>query len=137
MPATLPASIPAPSPQLNAYERTSQAFIFNQVSATQTQTGTAAPSGANIYGMTGVVSRGQLPYNLALQIDVSGGTLSALTVNLLGSLDGVNFYSLGSENSATGGLFPFSGILARYITASITVFTSSGGSPVVSVSFAA
>jgi hypothetical protein len=148
MAATIPATLPPPSPNFVAYERTTQSFFFNvgtatapvyQVSGNQAQVGQGAPANAIIYGMVGVVARGQLPYNLVVQVDVSGGTLAAgLTLTLLGSLDGVNFYPLGSEGSVSaGGIFPFAGILARYITAALTGFTVATGTPQVTASFSA
>jgi hypothetical protein len=139
MPANVPANVPAPNPNLSSYERTTQAIIFNQVTANQAQVGTAAPAGAKVYGMAGVVARGQLPYNLVMQCDVGGtGSLNAgLTVTLLGSLDGLNFYSLGSFQASAGAIQPFSGILARYLTASVSEYSAASGAPSVTVSFSA
>lgn len=140
--ATIPASSPAPNPLINAYERTTQSFFFNAVTANQPQVGQGAPAAAKQYAMVGVVSRGQLPYNLVVQVDISGsGALAAgNTITLLGSLDGVNYYSIGSiviPAGATGGIFPFSGILARYITASLTGYAAASGAPAITASFSA
>lgn len=143
MPATVPAPALTPSTKLSMYERTTQSFIFNQVTANQTQTGTAAPANANIYGMLGTISRGQLPYNVDIQVDIGGtGALGAgpLVVTLLGSLDGTNFYALGTISLAAGVLGflqTFSGLMARYLTASISGYTAAGGTPSVTVSLTA
>lgn len=130
---------PAPSPKIFAYERTTQSIILDGVTANAAQVGNAAPVAANVYGMVGVVSRGQLPYNLVLQVDVASGVLaSSPTVTLLGSLDNVNFYSLGSVVVPVGGgIFPFSGILARYITASLSGYAVTSGTPAITVTLAA
>lgn len=133
-------NLPAPSVKFSAYERTTQAFFFDSVTANQAQVGSAAPTNANIYGMVGSVARGQLPYNLVVQVDVTGGTLAAgLTITLLGSIDGVNFYPLSgpSTPTLTGAILPFGGLLARYITAAIGGYSVASGTPAVSVSFAA
>lgn len=142
MPATVPAPQLVPNPNLNAYERTTQALIFNQVAANQAQAGTAAPVNAKIYGMVGTLSRGQLPYTITLQIDVGGtGNINTgLVVTLLGSLDGTNFYSLGTVTlgaTPLGFIQTFSGISARYLTASIGGYGIASGAPTVTVSISA
>lgn len=139
MPATLPANVPAPNPLISMYERSTQAIIINQSTTTVPQASPpAAPAGVKIYGMAPTVARGQLPFQIFLQVDVGGsGSLSALSVDLLGSLDGVNFYKLGTVSAPAGGIFPFSGISARYLTADISTMTVASGTPTVTVSFAA
>jgi len=76
-----------PTPNCLSYERGSQAFVFQSVSTTQTQSGTAAPANGEVYGIVPIVSRGQMPYNMALQVDVSAGTFdgAASEIDILGS----------------------------------------------------
>ena len=71
---------------------------------------------------------------ITLQIDATG-TLAG-TVTLLGSLDNLNFYSLGTYvvTAATGQEIPNLGIASRYISAS---FTGATGSGTVTVTFIA
>src|SRR6267142_171160 len=88
-----------PTPNCLSYERGSQMFIFQGVTTTQTQSGTAAPANAKVYGIVPIVSRGQMPYNIAVQVDVSAGTFdgAASEIDILGSLDGVNFYVIDRD----------------------------------------
>lgn len=123
------------------YERGTQAILIDATTTTVTQTGTAAPTAtkANTYAIDASLERSVRKFNAMVQIDVpsGAGTLSALTVNLLGSLDGVNFYVIASfTGDAGGGMEAVSGAVGvRFIAASITVLTSSGGTPTVTVSF--
>lgn len=117
-----------------AYERGTQAKLITGASATVPQVGTAAPVGADVIGVV-YDKAGRQPHSAAVQIDLTGGTLSALVVNVLGSLDGVNFYVIASFNAVTGS-GNLLGLVAqwRYLSVSITTFTGSGGSPLVDVS---
>ena len=123
-----------PTPNCLSYERGSQAFVFQSVSTTQTQSGTAAPANGEVYGIVPIVSRGQMPYNMAVQVDVSAGTFdgAASEIDILGSVDGVNFYVIDKItgpagtvvnatklNSASGGLVEIAAQIARYITVAI------------------
>jgi len=130
-----------------SYERGSQMFIFQGVTTTQTQSGTAAPANAKVYGIVPIFSRGQMPYNIAVQVDVSAGTFdgAASEIDILGSPDGVNFYVIDRDyrsdrlrrqrdklNSASGGLVEIAAQIARYITAAIPNLGT--GAPTLSVS---
>lgn len=153
---------PAPSQNNFTYERGSQAYGIISATGTVTQSGTAAPaagtlvsltlSGANgstytvsvptnnVFGIVAVTAYGDQPSNIVSQVDInlfSGtGSFSALTVNLLGSLDGKNFYVLAQMNNASGGIFPGAGIAGvRYLAFSITTATVSSGAPTATVSF--
>lgn len=116
------------------YDRGSQAFIFplSATNANQQQVLQAAPTGATVFAMIPTVSRGQNPYQLAIQVRTSG-TVTGLSVQMLGSLDGVNFFSLGSAIT-TPGISSLPNFPVRFITAAIATFTGGGS---VEVSFAA
>lgn len=123
---------------VTAYERGGQAILVNAATGNVAQIGNAQPVGAIAYGLAPSNANDQLSQMIAVQIDVTG-TLAG-TVNILLSLDGVNFYpannSGGSFAFAAGtGLFEDSyGVGGRYITASVT---GTSGAGTVTVSFAA
>jgi|SRR5581483_9741838 len=128
-------NLPAPNNQMSAYERGTQKILIDSATGTVTQSGKAAPAAAQIIGVPPIIARGTIPSNWAVQIDVGGtGSFSALTVNLLGSLDGVNFYVVATFNAATGGLNFVSLEPMRYISASITTATVASGTPTATVS---
>lgn len=86
----------------------------------------------------GLVASGdytRLPKDFIWEVLVSGGVYSALSVNLEGSLDNVNWYTLDSS-TATGGEAravlnkPF-----RYVRGNKVSSTTSSGTPVVTVRF--
>lgn len=133
-------SSPAPG-AATAYERGSQAFLISAASGVVTQTGRAAPAAAKVFGVTPTVSRGQLPTSVAVQIDINGtGSIAGGSAQLLGSLDGINFYPIGSAISFSGaagtsGILVFvSSVTIRYLTAAITAMTPTL-SPTVDISF--
>ena len=125
------------SPALSVYERGAQAFILTAATATNVQTGTAAPSGSNIFGIAPSRANDQLSDKISVQVDIASGTPSAWKVQVLGSLDGVNFYQIGSDISGTtaGSLTSISSNTVRYITAQIATLT--GTTPALNVSFSA
>lgn len=94
--------------QAQAYERGTQAVIFASAAASgggNAQIGQAAPANAAIFALPPTVARGQQPTYIAVQIDFTG-TVTATEVDLLGSLDGVNFYIIGKFSGLTaGGIF--------------------------------
>lgn len=122
----------------SAYERGTQFKLIDAAVAVVTQAGNAAPAGAQELGVVANISRGQQGSTCMVQIDVAAGTVSALDVNLLGSLDGVNYYVLASFTGLTGGgIFPVAGAAqARYLSASITTRTVGSGAPEITVSIA-
>lgn len=130
-------SSPAMSPLLSVYERGTQAFILTGASSTNAQSGTAAPAGSNVFALAPSRANDQLPDKISVQVDIASGTASGWDVQLYGSLDGVNFYAIGSAISGTtaGSITTTSVIAVRYITASITTLT--GTSPALNVSFSA
>lgn len=136
--------MPAPDPKVLTYDRGSQAFIITGATTNVAQVGSAKPVAATAYGIVGALSRTLQPPNLGLQIDVGGtGALTSGTVNVLGSLDGVNFDVIGTVVIAAGKLAAgstqiqaFAGNAQfRYICASISNVVVSSGAPTISVSF--
>lgn len=123
MPGTAPIGV--------AYERGSQGVLISNAVAAVAQVGTAAPVGSAVFALPPSVSRGQLPFNVTVQVDF-GGAPTGVSVKLLGSLDGVNFYPLGIAITAAG----LQDITAtvRFLAASIAATTFGTG---ISVSFSA
>lgn len=123
-----PPNIPT-SPTLLSYDRGSQAYFFTAVTGTQTFTGTAQPSGSTAYSVP--PSRADETGNpdITIQIDITG-TATTTVVTLLGSLDGVTWYSLGAINGTGGaGIFFVSKLIApsaklRYVTAYVSAIGS-------------
>ena len=111
---------------IQSYERGTQGMIFplSATNVNQQQVGQAAPAGATVFGMVPTVARGQEPVYAAIQVRTSG-TVTGLSVQVLGSLDGVNFFAIGAAITAQGitALYPFP---VRFITASIAAFTGGG-----------
>lgn len=120
---------------LSAYERGGQAYFIKAAAGNLAQVGSAQPAGTIAYGLPPTNANDQLPQMLIVQIDATG-TLAG-NVNLLGSLDGVNFYPLSGGTftftAATGQIVSNFGVSARYVTVSIT---GTSGTGTVSVSFA-
>lgn len=75
----------------------------------------------------------EYPPQVAWSVTVAGGTMTALTVNLEASDDGVNWFTLDTNNTATGGRRVVSNTLAKLLRANIATFTANAGSPVVTV----
>lgn len=119
----------------SSYERSGIAYFIKSATGNLAQVGSAQPAGTIAYGLPGTNANDQLPQLLVIQIDATGSL--AGNVNLLGSLDGVNFYPLPGGTiafvAATGSISSNLGVSARYITVSIT---GTSGSGTVTVSFA-
>lgn len=127
--------MPNPSPTLITYDRGNQAFILTGVSAANPQVGTAAPVGSTVYAMPPAVAFEQAPPTYTFQVDSASGAPTLYQFTAYGSLDGVNFYSLGVIGSAgTLGLSAFVDKKVRYLTAALTTAATGG---TVSLSFAA
>jgi hypothetical protein len=76
----------------------------------------------------------QYPVQVAWDVTVSGGTLSALTVALEVSDDGTNWFQLDSQNSVTGGRKVVQNTVGgKILRANITTYTVATGTPVVTV----
>ena len=125
----------APSPFVVAYDRSTQAYFLQNVTAANPQVGTAAPVGSVVYALPPSAAFEQLPPTIMVQVDATAGsTLYQFT--LYGSLDNVNFYSLGVVGSAgTPGISAFVDKKVRYLTAALT--TGASGGTGVSCSFSA
>lgn len=80
---------------------------------------------------------GGRPPNGIFQVVVAGGTVSALTVEFLYSLDGTNWKIQQSVTDLTGGVYPQTGIVAPFIAADIATLTAATGTPTVTVKWAA
>lgn len=71
-------------------------------------------------------------HTMEMYFTVTGGSVTALTVALEGSLDGVNFYTLGSHSFNAGELTArraitfITGKLVDYVRANITTLTNTG-----------
>lgn len=132
---------PTPKDTLATYDRGSQAFLITNAVATVLQVGIAQPLGANAYGLPPVLQRGALNPNYAIQVDIGAGAgFTALVINILGSLDGINYYSIYTIDdvltSASGAIrFAAGAGQVRYLSASITTYTPAAGTPTVTVSF--
>lgn len=128
---------PTPSTTLFTYDRGSQAVLINAAVATVPQVGLAQPVGANAYGLPPVIQRGQMNPNYAVQIDISAA-FTALTVVILGSLDGINYYPIYTiDDLTTAGAIRFAAGAGqvRYLSAAITVYTPVAATPTVTVTF--
>ena len=75
----------------------------------------------------------QYPPQVAWDVEVSGGVLTALTVALEASDDGVNFFQLDTQNSTTGGRKVVQNTIGRIFRGNITTYTVTSGTPVVTV----
>jgi hypothetical protein len=134
-----------PSPSLITYDRGSQAVIVAAATGNLPQVGNAQPVGTTAYGIVASLSRAMQPPNLMLQIDTNGtGALTSATVQLLGSLDGINWGAVGSAIALSGAnLTPVSTLLVpfvedtvmRYVCASVTNLVVASGAPSLKISF--
>ena len=134
-----------PSQSLITYDRGSQAVIIAAAAANVPQVGNAQPVGTIAYGIVASLSRAMQPPNLMLQIDTNGtGVLTSATVQLLGSLDGINWGAVGSPIVLSSAnltptstlLVPFvEDVVMRYVCATVTNFVIASGAPTLKVSF--
>lgn len=125
----------APSLFNVAYDRSTLAYFLQNATVANPQVGTAAPVGSVVFALPPSAAFEQLPPTYTCQVDATAGsTLYQFT--LYGSLDNVNFYSLGAIGSAgTPGLSAFVDKKVRYLTAALT--TAPTGGTGVSCSFVA
>lgn len=134
---------PAIDPLIQTYDRGAQAEFITGATATTgyTQTGQAKPASSKAYGMTPNLRGDVLSFNIALQADINrdtgSGAFSALSWNLLASLDGVSYYVVATFTDVAGGYYQVSGIVARYFSVSLTTATVGSGAPQLTVSMAA
>lgn len=123
---TYPPAMPAPSPTFLTLDRGCQNYILINAGATNAQVGTAAPVGSTVFAIPPGVSFEQAPPTFTFQLDAFG--TPAAVVTAYGSLDGVNFYTLGAlQASGTYGLFTIVDKKIRFLTANVTAYGGSGG----------
>ena len=121
--------------QTFAYERGSQAILINAAAANTGAfvAGSTPPAASAIVALPPTVSRGQLPFKLAVQVDFTG-TVTSTEVDLLGSLDGVHFYVIGKATAlVAGAIFAVDPAVVRFVAAAIP----SGSFTSCTVSFSA
>lgn len=100
---------------------------------TPANAGTGTGAGDEFLYIPGEGQSFQYPVNIAWNVTISGGTMTALTVNLEVSDDGTNWSTLDTQNSATGGRKVVANTVVQYVRANIATFTANTGSPVVTV----
>lgn len=123
---TYPPAMPAPSPFIATLDRGTQNYILINAVATNAQVNTAAPVGSVILAVPPSASFELAPPTYSFQLDAFGTPGAVVTA--YGSLDGVNFYTLGALQSAgTYGIFSIVDKKVRYITAAVTAYAGSGG----------
>jgi hypothetical protein len=138
-----PPTTPGPSNFVKTMERGQLNYFFTNAQATATQTAVAgygnslgAPAGVTVFGVPPTRSNESSGEDFVVQVDCYGSTAGAgpnATVALLGSLDGVQFYTLSTVSVTTQGTLVFLAktvtpeIKARYLTAAITAYSGAGG----------
>lgn len=75
----------------------------------------------------------EYPVNVAWDWSVSGGTLTAITIVLQFSDDGVNWFTADTDSTVTGNRKVVSNQVPRFMRGNIAVFTVATGSPVVTM----
>lgn len=123
---TYPPALPAPSPTFLTLDRGQQNYVLINAVATNAQSGTAAPVGSTVYAIPPAVSVEQGPPTYTFQLDAFGSPAAVVTA--YGSIDGVNFYTLGAlQSSGTYGVFSVIDKKVRFLTAAVTTYAGSGG----------
>jgi hypothetical protein len=80
---------------------------------------------ASANGTGPVLDAGDLKSAVAIEVEITG-TVSAFSVQLSGSLDDVNWFTIGSAvTSVTAGTLE-SAVLARYFKAALSGYTGTG-----------
>lgn len=102
-----------------------------------TVAGTTLTPGGDVVSVPPTPAGGRPP-NGSFQVVVAGGTVSALVIEFLYSLDGTNWVANQViTGDLTGGFYPQSGIIAPFIAADITTLTGASGTPAVTVNWTA
>jgi len=107
---------------------------LENANTTPANNGTGTGAGDE-FGYVGEPGPGyQFPNQVAWDVVVGGtGSLSALTVLLEDSDDGVNWNTLDTNANVTSSRRVIASTLARLLRARISLFTAASGSPVVTV----
>lgn len=71
---------------------------------------------------------------LSWQVIVSGGTYTSININLEGSLDGTNWFTLDSSTAIAGELRHVANKKVRFVRANKTASVTNTGTPVPTVS---
>ena len=74
-----------------------------------------------------------LPDSFGVQVVIAGGTLSALSVDLEGTIDGVNWFQIFSFTDPEGGYSPVFGNKIKAVRANKKSATGSSGAPTVTL----
>lgn len=106
------------------YENAGVAALANPGNAT-------GPGDEFAYVPAGPGAGYQYPVQIAWAVSVSGGTLSALVVNLEVSDDGVTWVQLDTQNSVTGGRKVVQNTIGPFVRANIGTYTVATGTPIV------
>jgi hypothetical protein len=138
-----PPTSPGPSPTVKTMERGQLNYFFTNAQATATQPAVSgygnalgAPASITMFGVPPTRSNESTGADFVVQIDCYGSTAGAgpnATVAFLGSLDGVQFYTLSTASVTTQGTLVFLSktvtpeIKVRFITAAITAYSGAGG----------
>jgi len=138
-----PPSTPGPSPTVKTMERGQLNYFFTNAQTTLTQPAVAgygnslgSPANVTIYGVAPTRANESSGEDFVVQIDCYGSTAGAgpnATVAILGSLDGVQFYTLSTTAVTTQGTLVFLAknvtpeVKCRYLSAAITAYAGAGG----------
>lgn len=120
---------------------TMRGYLFGEevtlISAVTAATGSAGtPSGDTLAVPPQPI--GGRPPNVIFQVVVGGtGSLSALSVDFLYSLDGTNWVIAQTVTDTAGGVYPQTGISAPFWAADVSTLTAASGTPTVTVKWAA
>lgn len=83
-------------------------------------------------GAGSTIEYGQSLKDFGVQLVIAGGTLSALSVTLQGSLDGTNWFTLGSAiTTTTSSYTAITGNPVCFVRLNVGTFTVNTGSPTV------
>jgi len=140
---TYPPTSPSPSPYQKTLERGQLNYFFTNQQTTQTQTAVSgygnslgAPANINVFAIPPSKAVEGGAQDFVVQIDCYGTTAGAgpnATVAILGSLDGVQFYTLATQAVTTQGTLislakaVTPGIKVRFLTAAVTAYSGVGG----------
>lgn len=121
---------PVPSAQgFQAHDHGSAEFLLNAVSLAGNPTGPGNALGLTTRGIM------PMPHRYTWQTQVAGGTLTSITVNLEGSLDGTTWFQLDQTTTATGETRHVVNKPIRYVRANVVAVTVASGTPTLSVIF--
>ena len=123
---TYPPATPAPSPTFLTLDRGCQNYILVNQGASQSFSNAALPAGSTAFAIPPAVANEQGPPTYTFQLDALGTPGAVITA--IGSLDGVNWYTLGAmQSSGTYGLFSVVDKKVRFISAYASTYGGSGG----------